>query len=123
MGSTTSLRRSRQSSTARESDCSDTVTTSSTSDATWAKLTGPGSPTAMPSAMVDVWLSRTGAPATSDGGYAAASSAWTPMTLTSGRTALTAEATPPTSPPPPVATRIVLTPGTCSRISSPTVPW
>ena len=83
----------------------------------------PGQPTAMPSAIVAIPSSATGCPAASDAGKAAALSACTPTTRTSGRIDLTASAMPASSPPPPVQTTTVRTSGTCSRISSPTVPW
>jgi hypothetical protein len=76
----------------------------------------------MPSAIVANDASRTGRPAASDGGYGAHPLAWTPMTRTSGRSALTATAIPAAIPPPPMPTTIVRTSGRCSRISSPTVP-
>ena len=76
----------------------------------------------MPSAIVAHSGSFSGTPAASDGGYDAAPLACTPTTRTSGRSALTATATPEISPPPPMATTIVATSGHCSRISSPTVP-
>ena len=51
-------------------------------------------------------------------GYAAAPSACTPITRTSGRSALTATAIPEISPPPPTGRRSCCTSGHCSRISS-----
>ena len=53
-GSTTSLARSRQNSSARERSSSVTVRTSSTSWAQWARVSSPGEATAMPSAIVDM---------------------------------------------------------------------
>ena len=76
----------------------------------------------MPSAIVSMRRSGTGWPASSEPGYAAAPSACTPITRTSGLASLTASATPESKPPPPVHTRTVRTSGHCSRISSPTVP-
>ncbi len=99
-----------------------TVTTPSTSSRTIPNGTSPGRPTAIPSAMVDIVGRAIGRPAASEAGHAAAPSAWTPITWTSGRSARTAVATPASSPPPPVQTRIVRTSGHCCRISSPTVP-
>ena len=77
----------------------------------------------MPSAMVVIDRSATGWPARSDSGYAAAPSAWTPITVTPGFFALTAIAIPASTPPPPHGTTTVSTSGACSTISSPTVPW
>ena len=57
-GSTTSFARSRQSSRARDSDSSETVTTSSTRSRTSANGTSPGRPTAMPSAIVVIRSQR-----------------------------------------------------------------
>ena len=68
-------------------------------------------------------MSATGWPAFSDAGYAAAPSAWTPITVTPGFFALTAIAIPASTPPPPHGTTTVSTSGACSTISSPTVPW
>ena len=96
---------------------------SSTYSCTASKVTWPGQPTAMPSAMVRMCSSGTGCPSASDFGYAAAPAAWTPTTRTSGLRALTAMAMPASSPPPPVGTTTVLTSGTCSMISRPQVPW
>src|SRR5829696_4178574 len=67
-------------------------------------------------------LQRDGRPCSSELGNAAAPSAWTATTRTSGRRALTAAATPETSPPPPVQTSTVATSGHWSSTSSPTVP-
>ena len=91
----------------------------------WSASNGrsPGRATAMPSAMVDIRSSCTGAPVRSDSGYAAASAACTPTTRTSGRLALIASAIPASSPPPPVGTSTVRTSGACSSTSSPQVPW
>jgi hypothetical protein len=122
-GSTTCLPRSSSISSAREMSSSVTVTTSSTSLLTWANVMSPGQPTAMPSAIVDSCGSRTGAPASSDGGYAAAPAACTPMIRMSGLSALAATAMPESRPPPPRPVTIVLASGHCSRISSATVPW
>jgi hypothetical protein len=47
-------------STARDSDASVTVMISSTASRTAANVTSPGSPTAMPSAIVDIDSSGTG---------------------------------------------------------------
>ena len=57
---------------ARAMSSSVTVTTSSTRLLMWAKQRSPGRPTAMPSAIVANDSSRTGAPACSEGGTAAA---------------------------------------------------
>ncbi len=122
-GSTTSLARSRQSSRALERASSETVRTSSTSSPMILKGTSPGRPTLIPSAIVIGSSIEIGCPALSEGGYAAAPSACTPMTRTSGRSAFTATATPAARPPPPIPTRMVRTSGHCSRISRPTVPW
>ena len=121
-GSTMSLARSRHSRSALDSASSLTVTTASTWAATSANGTSPGQPTAIPSAIVDIDAKAVGFPAANDAGQAAAVSACTPTMRTCGRTALTAAATPAINPPPPVGTRIVPTSGSCSRISSPTVP-
>ena len=121
-GSTTSLARSRQKSSARERSSSVTVRTSSTRPRTWANVRSPGEATAIPSAIVDMLGSATGRPAARDPGNAAAASAWTATTLTSGRRALTAAAIPETSPPPPVQTTTVATSGHWSSTSRPTVP-
>ena len=53
-GSTTSLARSRQNSSAREIAASETVTTSSTTSWTSANGSSPGPPTAIPSAIVAI---------------------------------------------------------------------
>ncbi len=62
----------------------------------------------MPSAIVGVVATVTGSPARIDDGYAAAFSAWTPMTLISrpSRSAVpfTARAMPAITPPPPIGT-------------------
>ena len=84
-GSTTCLARSAIDSTARDSESSETVTMSSTNSCTASKVTWPGQPTAMPSAMVRMCSRATGCPSASDLGYAAAPAAWTPTTRTSGR--------------------------------------
>ena len=72
---------------ARDSASSLTVTTSSTSSLHDARTAPrPGSPTAMPSAIVVIERQRHRArPAASEAGYAAAPSACTPTTRTSGR--------------------------------------
>ena len=121
-GSTTCLPRSSSISSAREMSSSETVTTSSTSLRTWVKVSSPGRPTAIPSAIVANEGRRTGSPARSEGGKAAALAAWTPITRTSGRSALATTAIPETSPPPPTPVTMVRTSGHCSRISSATVP-
>ena len=69
----------------------------------------------------------TGRPVASEVGYAAAPSAWTPITRTSGRPcsrhiSLIAVAEPATRPPPPSGISTVSTSGACSMISSPQVP-
>ena len=89
-------------SSACDSDSSETVRMSSTWSRTAANVISPGSPTAMPSAIVFIDSSLTGAPCASEPGYAAAPSACTPTTRTSGRIALIAIAIPASSPPPPV---------------------
>ena len=99
-----------------------TVTTSSTSLLTWSYVRSPGHPTQMPSAIVRYDWSRTGCPAFSEGGYAAAPAACTPTTRMSGRNAFAATAIPEISPPPPIPVMIVFTSGSASTISSPTVP-
>jgi len=104
-------------------DSSVTVTTASTSSRTRAKVSSPGLPTAMPSAMVGPGRMRTGRPAASDGGKAAARLACTPMILMSGRAALAATARPEISPPPPTAVTMVRTSGRARRISRAMVPW
>ena len=121
-GSTTIFARSTRASRARDSDSSETVRISSQWSRTAAKVMSPGHPTAMPSAIVVIDVSGTGAPWRSDPGKAAAPSACTPITRTSGRAALMAMAMPASRPPPPVGTITVLTSGRCSRISSPAVP-
>jgi hypothetical protein len=121
-GSTTSFARSSSISSARDNASSETVTTSSTSASTWRNVISPGMPTAMPSAIVAMVSSGTGCRATSDAGNAAAFSACTATTRTSGFNAFTATAMPETRPPPPVQTTIVFASGTWSRISSPAVP-
>ncbi|MNW56829.1 hypothetical protein D3C74_345750 [compost metagenome] len=122
-GSTTSLARSVIISSARDSSSSVTVRTSEPSSDTIENGTGPGVPTAMPSAMVERASDVVGTPAASDPGYAAARAAWTPTTLTWGAASAMAAATPATSPPPPSGMTTVRTSGTCSRISSASVPW
>ena len=64
----------------------------------------------------------TGAPASSDAGYGAQAATWTPITSTSGRSDLTAIATPDASPPPPTGTTIRARSGTSSSSSSPSDP-
>ena len=88
-----------------------------------ANGTSPGRATAMPSAIVVIRSRATGTPCRSDSGKAAASSAWTPITRTSGRSDLIAMATPAISPPPPVGISTVVASGAWARTSSPTVPW
>ena len=61
-------------------------------------------------------------PSRSDACASAASSGSTPTTRTSGRSALTAVATPEISPPPPTQTTTVAASGRSATISSPTVP-
>ena len=67
-GSTTSLARSRSSTSARDIDSSETVMTSSTCSWIAAKGTSPGHATAMPSAIVVIFSSATGVPVRSDSG-------------------------------------------------------
>ena len=126
-GSTTSLERSSKNTSARANASSDTVTTSSTSSRMISNGICPGRPTAMPSAMVRTFVNGTSASAASDGGYAAASSACTPITLisrpSSAARPLIAVATPASRPPPPTPMITVSTSGYCSRISRPIVPW
>ena len=59
-GSTTSLARSSRKSAARDRLASLTVTTSSTRSRTIGKVTSPGNPTAMPSAIVAIRAALTG---------------------------------------------------------------
>ena len=87
-----------------------------------ANGTSPGHATAMPSAIVVICSTACGLPRRSDSGYAAASSACTPTTRTSGRRPLIAVAMPAISPPPPVGTSTVAASGACCRISRPAVP-
>lgn len=65
----------------------------------------------------------TGRPARWESRASAASSGSTPMTLISGRTALTAAATPAMSPPPLTGTSTTPASGRSRTISRPTVPW
>ncbi len=67
-GSTTSLARSRQSSSAADNWSSLTVRTSSTSSPTIPNGTTPGRPTLMPSAIVAGFSNDIGRPAASEGG-------------------------------------------------------
>ena len=83
----------------------------------------PGLLTAMPSAIVAPSWTRTGCPAASEAGTAAAASACTPTTRTGGSASLTATAIPDARPPPPTGTVIVRTSGHSSMISRPRVPW
>ncbi len=64
-----------------------------------------------------------GAPASSDRTAPGEASASTPMIRTPGFLALAAVATPEIIPPPPTGTTIVVTSGTCSRLSRAMVPW
>src|SRR5699024_7934038 len=80
-GSTTIFDRSSKNTMAAAISSSDTVTTSSQYSWMMSKGTSPGRPTALPSAMVATLSSETGLPATNGGGYAAAFSACTPITL------------------------------------------
>ena len=67
-GSTTILARSSSSTSACDIDSSETVTTSSTCSWIAANGTSPGHATAMPSAIVVIFSSATGAPVRSDSG-------------------------------------------------------
>ena len=88
-----------------------------------ATASSPGLATAMPSAIVEPDSTATGWPAASDAGNAATASACTPITRIGVLALLAATAMPETRPPPPAGTAIVRTPGHCSMISRPTVPW
>ncbi len=67
-GSTTSLSRSRLTSSAREIDSSETVRTPSASVLITSNGMSPGRPTMMPSAIVAKRSSETGRPAANEGG-------------------------------------------------------
>jgi hypothetical protein len=99
---------------------------SSTASRTMSKLSTPGLPTAMPSAIVGSTVISVGAPRFSDTGYAAALAACTPTTRTllpsAAARCLTALATPEIRPPPPMGTTTVATSGTSSSTSRPSVP-
>ena len=120
--STTSFARSASSSIARERSSSATVSTGMRCVEMISNGTLPGTPTAMPSAIVRSSRALTGWPTASDSGYAAAWDAWTPITCTSGRSSRDATM-PAARPPPPTGTSTVRTSGTCSAISRPAVPW
>jgi hypothetical protein len=83
-----------------------TVTTPSTNSLHNRKVSSPTSFTAVPSANSPTSLSSTRSPFCSDCAIAHESSVCTPITLISGRTALTYAATPDASPPPPIGTKI-----------------
>ena len=122
-GSTTCLARSRQSSRARASAASDTVTIRSSDAARMLNGMSPGRCTAMPSAIVGPPTTCTGSPAATEATSPGTASACTPTTRTSGSSECTATVIPAASPPPPTGTTTVRTPGHCSMISKPSVPW
>ena len=89
---------------------SDTVNTPSSRAARWRKVSGPSDDVRIPSAAVRPTRSasqRTMCPTRSDSAASAASSGSTPSTRASGRSALTALATPDANPPPPMGTSTV----------------
>ncbi|VWC43558.1 hypothetical protein BSE24067_07209 [Burkholderia seminalis] len=101
-----------------------TVTTPSRNARHSRKVSSPTSFTAVPSANRPTSLSSMRSPASSDCAIAHESSACTPMTLISGRTAFTYAATPDASPPPPIGTKIAwIGPWCWRRISIAMVPW
>mmetsp|Transcript_6086 Transcript_6086/g.15510 ORF Transcript_6086/g.15510 Transcript_6086/m.15510 type:complete len:299 (+) Transcript_6086:433-1329(+) len=99
-----------------------TVMTPSTSCWHRSKHTAPGCRTATPSANPSTLVRRHSSPWYSDCTMALAPSGSTPITLMSGRMDLTYAAMPAMSPPPPTGTKMASTPGSCRRISMPTVP-
>ncbi len=121
--STTSFDFSIRVTMARAMASSVTVTTSSTSPFMTSKGRSPTMGTAMPSAKVAGFVTRTRSPLRKDSAAEAHPSAWTPTTRVFGLSALTATAMPATSPPPPTGTITSSTGPPASRtISSPTVP-
>ena len=101
---------------------SDTETISSTYFSISANVRAEGPATATPSAIVRTADAATAWCRWTDWQIPSMTAAWTPTTRTAGRNAFTATATPASSPPPPAGTRISVTSGHCSRISSPIVP-
>ncbi len=101
-----------------------TSTMSSRSSRQMRKVSLPTCLTATPSANSPTCASLTRRPAASERAIASESTGCTPMILISGRTRLTYDAIPLTSPPPPIATKIASS-GPCHwrRISMPMVPW
>src|SRR6266545_861425 len=103
-----------------------TSTQSSTSSRHRSKVTLPGSTLpAVPSDNVSsasIWMIS---PARTDAAIAASRTGEAPYTRIPGKCFLSTDATPLISPPPPTATTTASSrePASCSRISTPTVPW
>ena len=102
--STTSLERSSSSTIAWATSSSETVTTWSTYSDTSGRVSSPGRLTAIPSQIVLAERAPIGRWASSDGGYGAHASDWTPTTRAPGSRSLIAMAIPAISAPPPTAT-------------------
>ncbi|HXW05631.1 MAG TPA: hypothetical protein VD833_10400 [Vicinamibacterales bacterium] len=102
---------------------SSTVTIASTYRRTCASVRSPGRTGSRPSAMLSVFGSVTGRPASTEAFIFAAPDGSTPTTTESGFDCFTAAATPASRPPPPTGAMTAVTSGHCSRISSPAVPW
>ncbi len=94
---------------------------SPTSALTIGSVSLPGRLTTMPSARLGL-TGASGRPARLRY-IAGQAAAWTPRISISGRSALTAVATPLISPPPPIGTTSTSTSGTSAMISRPIVPW
>ncbi len=115
--STTSLARSSRRTIASATSSSPTTHSSSTSRSTSGRVTSPGRLMAMPSAIVAVLVAASGR------AYGEHAFTCTPVTSTSGRTALIAPATPLTRPPPPIGMITLARSGTSASSSSPSVAW
>eukprot|EP01137_Pigoraptor_chileana_P027929 Opistho-2@11203 len=120
--STTAFSSSTRCSTASAMYFSLTVTIWSTRVLQISNALDPTQGTARPSASVDCASMVTGFPAFIAAVRLAHRSGSTPMTLTSGRSVLTARAMPARRPPPPTGTTIASKSSSCSMISSPIVP-
>ena len=73
--------------------------------------------------MVGLPTTCTGSPAATEAASPGTASVCTPTMRTSGSRECTATVIPAASPPPPTGTTTVRTPGHCSMISKPSVPW
>ena len=102
---------------------SSTRRTSSTFSLTKGRILSPTAFTAVPSAIVLALSSCTTSPAASAAFILAASAGSTPITFIFGFNILASVATPETSPPPPIGTKIYSTSGSSLKISIAIVPW